>query len=252
MRAKLGARYWNAGHWLLLNSAFKIWRASPRDQFWLQGSVGTGKTSLASIVINDLVRRGKNLNIAFFYCSRGLVTSSNNPTTIFRSLVAQLSLTVDGEDVHQAIKDRHYRYAQKYVTGSRLTLTECEDLLVTLMNDRGNTIIVVDGIDECSEPISLLRALHRIWKAYPGLKFFITSRLDVDVPEVFSRITTVRSDLSKTSDDIEEYIRGELKRKERRNPKVITEALADRMVKILMERAQGMYVPFKSLLIPRF
>lgn len=111
---------------------------------------------------------------------------------------------------------------------------------MVLMNARGKTIIVVDGVDECSEPMSLLRALHRIWKAYPGLKIFITSRLDVDVPDVFSRITTVRSDLSKTSDDIEEYIRGELKRKERRNPKVINEELANRMVKILMERAQGM------------
>lgn len=30
VRAKLGARYWNAGHWLLLSSAFKIWRAFPR------------------------------------------------------------------------------------------------------------------------------------------------------------------------------------------------------------------------------
>lgn len=81
VRAKLGVRYWNAGHWLLHNSAFEIWRASPRGQFWLQGSVG--KTSLASIVINDLVKSGRNLNIAFFYCSRGCRQWGHRSLTFF-------------------------------------------------------------------------------------------------------------------------------------------------------------------------
>ena len=119
-------------------------------------------------------------------------------------------------------------------------MAECEELLVTLMKLRGKTAIVIDGLDECSEPMQLLRSLHQVWKGSNRLKIFLTSRLDVAVTEVFPKIKTIRSDFAKTADDIREYIRKELQWKERRNAKVITEELAERMVNILTQRAQGM------------
>jgi hypothetical protein len=88
--------------------------------------------------------------------------------------------------------------------------------------------------------MQLLRSLHQVWKGSNRLKIFLTSRLDVAVTEVFPKIKTIRSDFAKTADDIRDYIRKELQRKERRNAKVITEELAERMVNILTQRAQGM------------
>ena len=241
VRTKLGARHWDAGQWFLQNPGFKAWKSSNRGQFWLQGSVGTGKTSLASIVINELVKAGDDdRSIAFYYCSRNSTASSNDTTAIFRSLVAQLACTSDGEDVYPVIRQWYQRDAKRYVMGSRLSLTECEDLLVTLMTFRGRTAIVIDGVDEAKEEMQLLRSLYQIWRRYPRLQVFLTSRLHVDVLDVFPRITTVQSDFGKTSEDIKEYIRKELQRKERRNPKVITDELAERMVNILAQRAQGM------------
>ncbi|TVY34358.1 Vegetative incompatibility protein HET-E-1 [Lachnellula subtilissima] len=241
VRTKLGARHWDAGQWFLENPGFKAWKGSKRGQFWLQGSVGTGKTSLASIVINELVKAGDDRSIAFYYCSRSSTGSSNDTTAIFRSLVAQLACTVDGEDVYPVIRQWYQRDAKRYVMGSRLSLTECEDLLVTLMAKRGRTAIVIDGLDECEEEMQLLRSLYEIWRRYPNLQVFLTSRLHVDVLEVFPKITTVQSDFGKTSEDIKEYIRKELQRKDRRNAKVITDELAERMVEILTQRAQGMF-----------
>ena len=240
IRTKLGARYWQSGQWFFQSSEYRTWKNSSRGQFWLQGSVGTGKTSLASIVVNDLIKTGDGQSIAFFYCSRGLAASLNDPTAIFRSLVAQLSCTSDGEDVYQVTRNWYKRDAKRFTTGSRLSLEECKDLMITLMGFRGDVIIVMDGLDECSQPNHLLRALQEIWEKYPRLKLFLTSRLDVDVGDVFPNIITVRSDFGKTSEDIQEYIRKELQRPERRNPKVITDELAERMVTILTQRAQGM------------
>jgi Cdc6-like AAA superfamily ATPase len=240
VRAKLGARHWDAGQWFLRNPDFIEWKSSPRGQFWLQGSVGTGKTSLASIVINELIKAGDDRSIAFYYCSRSSTGSSNEPTAIFRSLVAQLACTSDGEEMYPVITEWHNKDAKRFVMGSRLSLTECEDLLVTLMTLRGRTVIVIDGVDECTEEMKLLRSLYQIWRRYPRLQVFLTSRLHVDVLEVFPKITTVQSDFGKTSDDIKDYIRKELQRPERRNPKVITDELAERMVAILTQRAQGM------------
>lgn len=240
VRAKLGARHWDAGQWFLKNRDFIEWKSSQSGQFWLQGSVGTGKTSLASIVINELVQAADDRSIAFYYCSRSSTGSSNEPTAIFRSLVAQLACTNDGEEMYPVIAEWYNRDAKRFVMGSRLSLTECEDLLVILMTLRGRTVIVIDGVDECTEEMKLLRSLYQIWRKYPKLQLFLTSRLHVDVLEVFPTIATVQSDFGKTSDDIKEYIRKELQRTERRNPKVITEELAERMVAILTQRAQGM------------
>ncbi|KAH6670609.1 hypothetical protein B0J14DRAFT_99850 [Halenospora varia] len=242
VRAKLGASYFSAGQWFLETWEFQHWKKSQGGQLWLQGSVGTGKTSLASIVINELLRSGgESHSIAFYYCSRGLAAASNNPTAIFRSLVAQLACTSDGEEIYKIILDWYKRDAKRYVTGSRLSLTECEDLLIELMNLRGKTTLVIDGVDECTKPMELLRSLHRLCTSHSVLKIFIISRLDVEVLEIFPKISTVRSDFGKTSHDIKEYIRTELQRKERRNPKVITDQLAERMVDVLTERAQGMF-----------
>lgn len=240
VRNKLGSRYWDAGQWFLSNPEFRHWKRTLQGQLWLQGSVGTGKTSLASIVINELVKSNDEQSIAFYYCSRSAGAVSNSPTTIFRSLVAQLACTSDGEDIYHVIREWYRRDAKRFVTGSRLSLAECEDLLVTLMNLRGKTVIVIDGIDECTEPMQLLRALHQIWSKFSQLKLFLTSRLDVAVSEIFPSIPTVKSDFAKTTTDIRNYIEEELNREDRRNVKVITDELAERMVNILTQRAQGM------------
>ena len=239
-RDRLGERYWNSGQWFLHSLEFRSWTASVHGCFWLQGSVGTGKTSLASMVINKLIKSGENPSVGFFYC-RATGEVPNNPTAIFRSLVAQLASTIDGDDVYPVIRDWYQREAKHYVTGSRLTISQCKDLLVKLMTLRGETLIVIDGIDECSAPMELLRSLHDVWKNFPKLKVFLTSRLDVEVSSIFHRIPTVQSEVSKTSDDIREYITQELNRKDRRNKKVITDELAERMTNILVKRAQGMF-----------
>ncbi|EPE33667.1 Ankyrin repeat-containing protein [Glarea lozoyensis ATCC 20868] len=225
-RDKLGPRHWGSGQWLLSSESYKDWVADPRGKFWLQGSVGTGKTSLASIVINNLVSSGRDQNLAFFYCSSTLAASSTDPTWIFRSLVAQLSATPDGQTIFPIILNRWKSEAKKYTAGSQFTLKDCQELLVALIDlqeSTVSTVIVIDGVDECSEPLQLLRSLYDVWNKSPRLKLLVTSRLEVAVKDVFEDIITIRSDLTKTNDDIMKYIERELARKERRNAKVISD-----------------------------
>ena len=120
-------------------------------------------------------------------------------------------------------------------------MSQSEELLVKLMALRGKTIIVIDGIDEGSAPMELLRSLHSVWSKLPRLEVFLSSRLDVEVNEVFHKILTVQSDCSNTSGDIREYISQELRRKDRRNKKDITKEQAERLITILVKRAQGMF-----------
>ena len=139
--------------------------------------------------------------------------------------------------LYPVIRDWYQREAKHYVTSTCLTIGQCEDLLLKLMTLRGKTVIVIDGVDESSAPLELLRSLHHVWKNFSKLKVFFTSRLDAEVSSIFHRISGVQSEVSKTSDDTREYITQELNRKERRNKKVITDELAERMTNILVKRA---------------
>jgi DNA replication protein DnaC len=78
---------------------FKEWKQSRQGEIWLHGTVGTGKSCLTSIVINDLIETFTDERLAFFYCSR-----EYTPIDVFRSLVAQLSTSANGESITADIK----------------------------------------------------------------------------------------------------------------------------------------------------
>lgn len=65
-----------SGQWLLNNRAYSYWRASPVSSvLWLHGIPGSGKTELATSVIDDLK---SDAHIALSYCMR-------NPLEPFRA-----------------------------------------------------------------------------------------------------------------------------------------------------------------------
>lgn len=72
IRQKLGEAHFSSGGWLLdhpLVQAWKGWVEADSRCLWLKGGVGSGKSSLVSILIEDLLRSPDGL-VAFFYCSR--------------------------------------------------------------------------------------------------------------------------------------------------------------------------------------
>lgn len=71
VRQKLGHDHFESGSWFLDNPQVKTWRNWTEDHqcLWLKGGVGSGKSSLASILVEHLMRQPDGL-VAFFYCSR--------------------------------------------------------------------------------------------------------------------------------------------------------------------------------------
>jgi Cdc6-like AAA superfamily ATPase len=243
LREKLGASYWNSGQWLLNPSEgeqnhFENWKLSRHGQLWLQGSVGTGKSSLVSIVINHLIESSPQNRLAFYYCSRN--SAENTPVTILRGLVAQLAWSADGLEISDHVKKMYKKQSARRLMESPLSISDCVDLFVTLIKLHGPTIVVIDGLDECEGPMKLLWKLFEVWSRSQQLKVFLSSREGVEVTKVFSEALIIRTESEKSSDDIRKYITNELNRKERRNETVISEELAGRMVSILTLLAEGM------------
>lgn len=242
-RERLGSSYWNSGQWLLnppgdQKSSLEDWKLSGNGQLWLCGSVGTGKTSLMSILIDDLIRNQPQIRLAFCYCSKN--SAMNTPVEILKSLLAQLSWTTNGFDIAEDIRKIYVQRATGLSRDSSLSVSECVDLLATLIRKFGPTIIVIDALDECKSPMELLRKLSELGDKTQELKFLFSSREGVQVTRIFPGAQLVSIDSHKSLEDIERYITTELSRPERCNSEIITDKLAKRMKDVLLKLSDGM------------
>jgi hypothetical protein len=231
---KLGPDYRGSGQWLLQMQEFSKWKAAAQRQIWLHGTVGTGKSCLTSIVIRHLQTFTKE-SLAFFYCR------DTNPTTVLRSLVAQFSRSADGK-VLPDIKRYYEENGRRDRDGKCLNDDKCIEWLVKLIKPPRCTTIVIDALDECTSPSTLLRHLAKVSERSQKVKLFFTSRDSGWISDSMSRYFPdsgeIRVDTSKNSKDIELFIGGELKKG--RDLHIITEESATRLQKILIDHADGM------------
>ncbi|KAG4431405.1 hypothetical protein IFR05_013116 [Cadophora sp. M221] len=113
VKEKLGGKYADSGQWLLESSEFFSWRDSSRGHFWLRGSVGTGKSSLVSIVIEHF--KDKTETLAYFYCTNDLSapeTKEAPKTTILRALAAHLVLSPDKTAIAEEVKIEYEKFGR--------------------------------------------------------------------------------------------------------------------------------------------
>lgn len=117
VRRLLGDEYFGTGQWLLRDDQqYLPWKASDGDVLLLQGGMGSGKSSLVSVVIEDLMG-DVGSRLAFMYCSANASPLDRNRTirndtgNIIRCLLAQCAVLADGSIVPsiQAAFDRSGR-----------------------------------------------------------------------------------------------------------------------------------------------
>ncbi|KAF4614398.1 hypothetical protein G7Y89_g15339 [Cudoniella acicularis] len=127
--------------------------------------------------------------------------SSNTPLSILRSLVEQLAWSPDGSKISELVEGIYQRETSKRNLECPLSIPDCLNLLVILINVPQPTAIILDGLGECTTPNVLL------WKLADAV--------------------IVRTEPEKSSYDIRAYITCELERKERRNETVIDNTFSE-------------------------
>jgi hypothetical protein len=111
-RNALGSAYTKSGQWLLEGASYLNWKDSDSltsSVFWLRGPVGTGKSSLTSIVVqNHLEGLGSSAQerVAYFYCSESTQPSTTS-LMVLRSLFLQLAWSSDGLTLHDEVKNTY-------------------------------------------------------------------------------------------------------------------------------------------------
>jgi hypothetical protein len=258
VKNKLYPKYVKSGQWLLDSTDFKSWKNSPSGHFWLQGTIGTGKSCLAWTVIEHL--RQENKSLAFFYYNAKLRREIEKKeverkelgkekkgasywnTTILGALARQLAESPDQDDVALEVRHRYDKATKEDRDPPPLAEKELPELLDKLVASRNSeletTILVIDGLDECAEYIELLSTLKLLGEKRK-VKFFLSSQFVVPVDRYFP-VTKLAISSDINSSDIEGFVKGEVEDFELNRPKVLGDALSKDIIKTLTKYSSGM------------
>ncbi|KFA69021.1 hypothetical protein S40285_10724 [Stachybotrys chlorohalonatus IBT 40285] len=176
--------------------------------------MGTGKSSLTSILVERLVQAPDGI-IASFYCFKKIDEKAQQAmqrkkvVNVVRSLLGQSAVSTDGASVYEGVKKSQTRFA-----------------------------IAIDALDECEDYDELLKLLHTL-SATKNVRLFFSSRLEVNARSIFTAARGI-SILSQNSADIERFLNVETPR--RRDGCDITDSQVSALRAILTSRANGMFL----------
>ena len=190
--------------------------------FWLHGGAGVGKSALAQS-LSEKFKKEQRLGASFFFFRSD--SSRNNGNNLIPTLVSHLintfeeiiPLVADRIRKNRAVFTKRYQVQIQELLIEPLLALKSEGFLVTHPR-----LIVIDGLDECQDPdiqCELLRVIAHVIPQIPyPLRFFITSRPEAHITQVFSHdrdlqaITVHRYNLSDDPDadmDIRRFLEDE-------------------------------------------
>ncbi|KAI8724319.1 NACHT domain-containing protein [Fusarium sp. LHS14.1] len=244
------------GKWLLQDATFLRWKnESASSILWLHGIPGSGKSKLASIVVEDALeafRENQTPAPVYFYCSRNPAEPGrSDPSKIAASIARQLSTPkVGGPLLEAAVEVYRRREAEDTFASGPLRLDESKSLILKLLEQyRDATMtIVIDALDECNPATrgDLLDTLEDLLKTSPCLlKIFVSSRTDQDIVYKLDNYPNLHLSSDRNSPDIDLFVHSETKRLIDKGSllrfSTRKKEIRDRIIDELTSKAQGMF-----------
>ena len=160
--------------------------APRRHTYWLYGSPGIGKTSLAHSICEKL--HDQNYLAGAFFCRRD-DPNLNEPRNVLPSLISKLAGVFPP---FRSIVAEHLRNDPN-LTSKSMKYSLFLDFIHDLSrNPKHALVFVIDALDECGDDQSrqvLLRVLTDAAIHVPWLKIIVTSRPEVDIQTFFKALT---------------------------------------------------------------
>jgi hypothetical protein len=128
---------------------------------------------------------------------------------------------------------------------AKLTVVECESMIISLL-ERNPATIIIDALDECDPKrrFELFRTLDNIIQKSASLvKVFVSSREDSDIVCRLEKSPNILIDAMDNGQDIDRFVHTEVDnavKEKRLLGGVVSETLYDKIVNRLIRGAQGM------------
>ena len=222
------------GLWLTDGTEFRDWLTNKTAKnIWCYGIPGSGKTVLASAVIEEVLKcRSHSVAAAYFYCDYKDV-KTQDPVNILGSLAKQLILQSE-----RCFKESEVLY-EVHHSGKQVSTSyrphELRDLILRMSSSFDQTMIVVDGLDECAKDttrvVELLLSLSK--SEISTLKTVFFSRDEIEIRETLRDYTPLS--IAADKGDLQLYVAAEIEtrmrdKRLRINNKSIGERITDRLV----------------------
>ncbi|KAM0420988.1 hypothetical protein ACHAPT_011231 [Fusarium lateritium] len=191
-----------ADQWLLGSSEFQDWLSAGNKSLFCPGIPGSGKTVLASIVVNYLLRRReereiKSIGVAFVYLD---FKQQFELVHLLGSILRQLAAD------HSSALDSIRNLRDKCRAQSRaLSLSKIREILQSIAPSFSRLFIVVDALDEGEQHLSdeLVSEIFHLQQEC-GANFFATSR---NIPGIKAGFEGVRTlEIRVNDEDVRGYV----------------------------------------------
>ncbi|KAI4689374.1 uncharacterized protein J4E88_002726 [Alternaria novae-zelandiae] len=197
-------RMTGSGSWLTNRTSFREWRSPPAPRyFWLKGTPASGKSMLASYVIEFL----QDSPVCHYFFNKGDKTD-NNVSSFLRSMALQMA------QINPVVRSAIFRLSQK---GPPIDARNQRTIWKTVFTSCVFHVTfptphywVVDALDEAADRGTLnecFSLLSKIDENIP-LKIFVTSRPDPALDDLFVQLPLVQEYISPEDllPDISSYV----------------------------------------------
>lgn len=247
--------------WVLQHPGFTEWKGeSTNSLLWLHGAQGTGKSCLASVVIDEGMNVSSQIEDfahAYFYCSRSTAEPQRgNAQSILGCIARQLSSPSSNQPLVPPTLSLYRKVHLADGSTRAPSLCECRDLILELTEAHSRTTIVIDALDECAreERAELVEALEYIIDNSTSLvKAFVTSREEGDLRLSIQEHSGVQVTWVENGSDIEKFVNFETDRLVAKNQllasirvKATKEELRALIKEDTIYKASGMWVEIFS------
>ncbi|KAF2234280.1 hypothetical protein EV356DRAFT_485663, partial [Viridothelium virens] len=229
------------GQWFLDAREYRDWiKSEPRkgNTLWCPGIPGAGKTTMVSVVVDDLQQRfreDEEAAIAFLYCDyreRETQTLQNMLSSLWRHFVQKRLLNnAECETLEKNFLKRN----------QRPQAAELLKLLYAEMQKYSKVYVILDALDECEKDHGT-RLLKELRAFQPLVRILITSRFPVGEDSALFD-TTEQLRIRASTADLTEYVdkriesEAKLSNSVRKDPS-LGQIIAD----TIAEKAQGMFL----------
>ena len=231
----IGRRQQGTGQWFL--NAFEVaqWLREPKGTLFCPGIPGSGKTMIAAIAVDHLLKtvQSSSIGVVYVYCNykaQEEQSTSNLLAAILKQLVQTRSSLMEPVE-------RLYVEHDKQKT--RPSVDEIFAALLYVLAKLSAVHVVIDAVDECRDSDGtrriFLAKLHDL-QAKTDLRIMVTSRNIPDIIKEFK--AALRLEIRASDEDVKRFVAGQV----HRLPRCIQRdaALQNLMQDKIIEAANGM------------
>ncbi|KAI4251363.1 MAG: hypothetical protein L6R42_008412, partial [Xanthoria sp. 1 TBL-2021] len=241
-RAFARERQVGTGIWLFDLPEMTHWLERPNAALWIYGIPGAGKTTLSTLVVDEVLnrKRSNSIGTAYFYV-RHDDKDSHKPSNVLGSLIRQLAC--QNSDALAEFMELH---AQHHTWGSSVPPPPDDELLGKLRDlsrHFSETFIMIDGLDECGPAFNpdrtiLIDAVAKLNDVKErSIRTLIFSRDEYDIRKTFTFMQFHTVSIAATSADLRLFVTAWLGKIDIRSERLKTE-----IVDTLVDEANGMFM----------